>query len=82
MLLDRDGVGVELSREAYEAGDWANKVQEAYSLGKKEKARKRREGEKRCRTRLAYTVAVVLASAVDERKSRRRLTPVTTQHSR
>ena len=45
MLLDRDGVGVELSREAYEAGDWANKVQEAYLLGKKEKARKRREGE-------------------------------------
>ena len=41
MLLDRDGVGVELSREAYEAGDWANKGQEAYSLGKKEKARKR-----------------------------------------
>jgi hypothetical protein len=44
LLLDREGVGVELSREAYEAGDWAATVQEAYTRGKALKAKKRADG--------------------------------------
>ncbi|KAF5365847.1 hypothetical protein D9615_010634 [Tricholomella constricta] len=41
LLLDRDGVGVELSRQSYEAGDWALAVQEAWAQGKEIKAQKR-----------------------------------------
>ncbi|GLB40222.1 putative inositol hexakisphosphate [Lyophyllum shimeji] len=41
LLLDREGVGVELSRQSYEAGDWALAVQEAWARGKDRKARKR-----------------------------------------
>ncbi|KAI0685927.1 hypothetical protein BC835DRAFT_1309732 [Cytidiella melzeri] len=45
LLLDKEGVSVELSRSTYEAGDWAAAVQEAYDKGKACKAEKRREGE-------------------------------------
>lgn len=41
LLLDKDGVGVELLRECYEAGDWANGITEAYEMGKAKKERKR-----------------------------------------
>ncbi|TFK40211.1 hypothetical protein BDQ12DRAFT_602020 [Crucibulum laeve] len=41
LLLDRDGVGSELSRHWYEAGHWASKVQEAYERGRDMKTRKR-----------------------------------------
>lgn len=44
LLLDREGVGIELSRESYEAGDWASTVEEAYARGKEAKERKRKEG--------------------------------------
>lgn len=43
LLLDREGVGVELLRESYEAGDWAFAVEEAWVQGKEAKKRKRDE---------------------------------------
>jgi HEPN domain-containing protein len=41
LLLDQEGTGVELAREAYEAGDWAAAVSEAFAKGKKAKDGKR-----------------------------------------
>ncbi|RDB25650.1 hypothetical protein Hypma_006794 [Hypsizygus marmoreus] len=41
LLLSREGVGVELSRYLYEAGDWASGVEEAWNRGKALKAKKR-----------------------------------------
>jgi hypothetical protein len=43
LLLERDGVGVELGRLAYEEGDWAAKVKEAWELGRQAKERKRQD---------------------------------------
>lgn len=37
LLLSREGVGVELSRQSYEAGDWATAVEEAWKKGKSRK---------------------------------------------
>lgn len=45
LLLESEGVGVELSRSYYEKGEWAGAVQEAYMRGKDVKAKKRKEGE-------------------------------------
>lgn len=45
LLLDREGVGLELSRELYETGEWADTIKEAWTKGREAKARKRREGE-------------------------------------
>ncbi|CAA7266883.1 unnamed protein product [Cyclocybe aegerita] len=45
LLLEREGVGVELSRQAYEAGDWGIAVSEALIKGAAMKERKRREME-------------------------------------
>ncbi|KAL1727883.1 hypothetical protein EV714DRAFT_286194 [Schizophyllum commune] len=41
LLLDEEGTGVELSRAAYEQGDWAGAVDEAYTRGAASKALKR-----------------------------------------
>ncbi|KDR78951.1 hypothetical protein GALMADRAFT_244628 [Galerina marginata CBS 339.88] len=41
LLLDQEGVGVELSRQSYEAGDWASAVTEALAKGKDTKEKKR-----------------------------------------
>lgn len=41
LLLEKDGVGVELSRQSYEAGEWATAVYEAYLKGKPMKEVKR-----------------------------------------
>ncbi|KAG6919206.1 hypothetical protein DXG01_008504 [Tephrocybe rancida] len=41
LLLDREGVGIELSRQSYEAGDWAVAVEEAYVRGREAKETKR-----------------------------------------
>lgn len=41
LLLDTEGVGVELSRQSYEAGDWSCAVAEAYAKGKEAKNTKR-----------------------------------------
>ncbi|KII85116.1 hypothetical protein PLICRDRAFT_669243, partial [Plicaturopsis crispa FD-325 SS-3] len=42
-LLQREGTGVELSREAYEAGDWATAVEEAWAKGGDAKLKKRKD---------------------------------------
>ncbi|KAF8917219.1 hypothetical protein CPB85DRAFT_1374290 [Mucidula mucida] len=44
LLLDNEGVGVELPRASYEAGDWAEAVQEAWELGRDAKAKHRKAG--------------------------------------
>ncbi|KAJ7193928.1 hypothetical protein GGX14DRAFT_587329, partial [Mycena pura] len=44
-LLDDEGVGVELSREQYEAGDWAGAIETAWQMGRAAKSSKRRDGE-------------------------------------
>lgn len=43
LLLDQEGVGVEMSRQSYEAGDWSEKISEAVALGSGPKERKRTE---------------------------------------
>ncbi|TFK69693.1 hypothetical protein BDN72DRAFT_888220 [Pluteus cervinus] len=43
LLLQREGAGVEMPREAYEAGNWAKWVAEAWELGRSRKEKKRRE---------------------------------------
>ena len=43
LLLDKEGVGVELLRECYEAGDWGTAIAEAYSKGREQKERRRSE---------------------------------------
>jgi hypothetical protein len=45
LLLERDGVGVELSREDYEGGNWAAAVERAWNGGSEAKWLKRLEGE-------------------------------------
>ncbi|KAG6865985.1 hypothetical protein C0991_009987 [Blastosporella zonata] len=44
LLLDKEGVGIELSRQSYEAGDWALAVEEAWARGNEAKALKRSVG--------------------------------------
>lgn len=44
LLLDQEGVGIEMKREEYEAGDWAGKVSEAWEKGGQRKM-ERRMGE-------------------------------------
>jgi hypothetical protein len=41
LFLSREGAGIELSRQSYEAGDWAAAVEEAWMEGKHLKSRKR-----------------------------------------
>ncbi|KAJ7081811.1 hypothetical protein B0H15DRAFT_764286, partial [Mycena belliarum] len=43
-LLDHEGVGVELPRQSYEAGDWAGAIEEAWNKGKGAKDSKRLDG--------------------------------------
>ncbi|KAF7374403.1 hypothetical protein MSAN_00324400 [Mycena sanguinolenta] len=43
-LLDHDGVGIELSRESYEAGDWAAAIETAWQKGNAAKESKRKDG--------------------------------------
>lgn len=43
LLLDQEGVGEELAREAYEAGEWSGAVVEAFVRGRKSKEGKRRD---------------------------------------
>ena len=45
LLLEQDGVGVELSREDYEGGNWATAVERAWNDGSEAKLLKRLEGE-------------------------------------
>lgn len=41
LLLDHEGVGIEMKREEYEAGDWAGKVSEAWDRGGQRKIERR-----------------------------------------
>ena len=43
LLLDREGVGVEMTRDSYESGEWAGAVSEAWRAGAQRKL-ERREG--------------------------------------
>ena len=43
LLLDRDGVGVEMTRDSYESGEWAVAVSDAWRAGAQRKL-ERREG--------------------------------------
>ena len=43
LLLDQEGVGVELARDAYEAGEWSEAVAEAFKRGHREKEMKRQD---------------------------------------
>ncbi|KAK0205043.1 hypothetical protein DFS33DRAFT_1324953 [Desarmillaria ectypa] len=43
LLLDNEGVGVELSRDSYEAGEWAHAVRDAFLKGRAAKTKKREE---------------------------------------
>ncbi|KAH9902735.1 hypothetical protein C8Q73DRAFT_750066 [Cubamyces lactineus] len=45
LFLEREGVGVELSRAQYEQGEWANAIETAWHAGRAAKMRKRAEGE-------------------------------------
>jgi len=41
--LEREGVGIELSRASYESGDWADAIQTAWEKGREAKMRRRRD---------------------------------------
>jgi len=41
LLLEREGVGVEMTRDAYEAGEWASAVSEAWRIGAQRKLERR-----------------------------------------
>jgi hypothetical protein len=41
LLLEREGVGVEMSRDAYEAGEWASTVSDAWRAGAQRKSERR-----------------------------------------
>ncbi|KAH9944850.1 hypothetical protein B0H21DRAFT_791976 [Amylocystis lapponica] len=57
LLLDCEGVGVELSRTSYEVGEWAGAVNEAWAKGRDAKRLKRREGETGKRTKEGRAMA-------------------------
>ena len=44
LLLEQSGVGVQISRERYESGDWANLVEEAWTKGQTAKENRRNLG--------------------------------------
>lgn len=41
LLLEREGVGVEMTRDAYEAGEWAGAVSDAWRAGSQRKSERR-----------------------------------------
>jgi len=65
-LMENQGVGVLLSQESYEFGDWASKIQEAYEKGKFLKSMKRKMGWDDGRKRAADQLAKDLVSWLDE----------------
>jgi len=69
LLLDTEGVGVELSRTSYEVGEWADAVEEAWLKGKDKKANKRKEGETCKRKEEGRVMATQLVDWVDRRKA-------------
>ena len=69
LLLDTEGVGVELSRTSYETGEWADFIEEAYQKGADAKARKRQEGETGKRKQEGLEMARGLVNWVDRWKA-------------
>lgn len=69
LLLQHEGVGVELSRASYEGGEWAAAVEEAYLKGREAKARKRAEGETGKRAREGKEMAEGLVSWIKRWKT-------------
>ena len=73
LLLEKEGVGVEVSREKYESGDWASAVEEAWTKGARMKERRRQEGiggvERRKQE--GGAMAQSLVSWIEEYRSRR-----------
>lgn len=65
-LLMQEGVGVELSCERYEAGDWAAHVQIAWEAGRAMKEHKRKVGENGERKRQGEKMARELVEWVHE----------------
>lgn len=63
-LLDREGTGVELTREQYEAGDWAAAVERAWYLGESKKTQKREKGDNGERQRQGELMAMQLVEWV------------------
>ena len=45
LFLEREGVGIELSRAQYEQGEWADAIEAAWRAGRAAKMRKRAEGD-------------------------------------
>lgn len=71
LLLEREGVGVEMSRDAYEAGEWASAVSDAWRAGAKRKLERRAgkhapdrraQGQKMARDVIAWVNEWVAAS--------------------
>ncbi|KAL5504202.1 hypothetical protein ACEPAH_8276 [Sanghuangporus vaninii] len=59
-LLQDAGTGVELSREKYEGGEWADAIQKAWLYGREMKARKRATGDDGTRKRQGMKMAADL----------------------
>jgi hypothetical protein len=66
VLMENQGVGVLLSQESYENGDWANKIEEAYEKGKYVKSIKRKMGWDDTRKREADQLAKDLVAWLTE----------------
>lgn len=64
LLLDQSGVGIEISREKYESGDWADLVEEAWEKGQKAKEDRRKLGVEG-RQRRMKEAAVFAGEVVD-----------------
>lgn len=65
-LLNNSGVGVQLSREQYEAGEWADHVDKAWKKGEAAKARKRKVGDNGERRKEGERMAAQLLEWVRE----------------
>ncbi|KAJ7067278.1 hypothetical protein C8F01DRAFT_1051733 [Mycena amicta] len=67
LLLDSQGVGVELTRDRYEAGDWAAAIEKAFSLGHPAKERKRADalGSDAQRTKEGREIAKMIVGWAD-----------------
>ncbi|KAI0788453.1 hypothetical protein C8Q75DRAFT_866623 [Abortiporus biennis] len=68
MLLHQEGVGVELSRQSYESGEWAVAVEEAWNKGREAKEKKRLEGENGKRKEEGLEMAKKVVGWVEEWK--------------
>lgn len=69
MLLDREGVGIELSRQSYEAGDWSSAVEDAWTQCKALKKRKRSGIDVEKREREGRDLAETVVQWIKNRKS-------------